>query len=220
MHRVLERSRESRLSLAAKAGKLIDKLSNRHIQIGVDRPAVNIPTRQGEPCARRKAGGEAAMTAQYDFSRERVIGETCDWRKFLARELTQRVRKGQVMSGNVDGQISHGEQQLFEELGNRDFRRVTAGSGSRPNRWSFQSQGRFGSLFPVSARDRRSGIFAVVMQGKADNLGRCPDQKIFQRRRAKRSLFEKWGDRRSDWDQSDSCFYLAAIGRFVQTTDR
>lgn len=114
MHRVLESSRESRLPLAAKAGKLIDQLSNRHVQIGVDRPAVNIPTRQGEPCARRKAGGEATMTAQYDFGRERVIGETCDRRKFLARELTQRVRKGQVMSGNVDGQISHGEQQLFE----------------------------------------------------------------------------------------------------------
>jgi hypothetical protein len=27
--------------------------------------------------------------------------------------LTQRVRKREMMSGNVDGQISHGEQQLF-----------------------------------------------------------------------------------------------------------
>ena len=117
MHRVLESSREPRFSLAAKAGKLVDKLSNRDVQIGVDCPAVNIPTRQREPCARRKARGDSTMTAQHDLGGERVIGETCDRRKFLACELTQRVGKGQVMSRNVDRQISHGEQQLFEEFG-------------------------------------------------------------------------------------------------------
>lgn len=132
MRRVLESSRESRLSLAAKAGKLIDQLSNRHVQIGVDRPAVNVATRQRKPRARRKARGDSTMTAQYDLGRERVIGETCNRRKFLACELAQRVRKKQVMSGNVDGQISHGEQQLFEELGNRDLRRVNRGNRVAP----------------------------------------------------------------------------------------
>lgn len=103
MRGVLESSCESRLSLAAKAGKLIDQLSNRHVQIGVDCAAVNVSTRQCEPCARRKAAGGATMAAQYDFGGECVIGETFDRRKFLARELTQGIRKGQVTSGNVDG---------------------------------------------------------------------------------------------------------------------
>lgn len=58
------------------------------------------------------------------------------------------------------------------------------------------------------------------MQGKADDLSRCHDQKVFQRRCAKRPRFEKWGDRRGDCNQSDSCFYLAAISGFVQTADR
>jgi hypothetical protein len=108
---VLESSREPRLSLAAEAGKLIDKHPNRHVQIGVDGPAVNIPTRQREPCARRKARDDSTVTAQYDLGREGIIGETCNRSKFLARELTQRVRQGQVMRRNVDGQISHGGQQ-------------------------------------------------------------------------------------------------------------
>ena len=132
---MLEGSREPRFSLAAKTGKLVDKHSNRDVQIGVDCPAVNIPTRQRKSCARRKARGDSTMTAQNDLGGERVIGETCNRRKFLARELTQRVGKGQVMSRNVDGQISHGEQQLFEEFGIRKSS-VKPGIGLRPNLFS------------------------------------------------------------------------------------
>ena len=128
MRRMLESSRESCLSLAAKAGKLNDQLPDRHVQIGVDRAAVNVATRQRESCARRKARGDSTMTAQYNLGRERVIGETRNRRKFLARELTQRIRKGQVMSGNVDGQISHGEQRSFEELGIHNLRPVNGGN--------------------------------------------------------------------------------------------
>ena len=142
MRRVLESSREPRLSLAAKAGQLIDKLSNGHIQVRVDRPAVNVLTRQRQPCARGKAGGQATMTAQHDLGREGVIGETRDRRKFLARELTQRIRKGEVMSGNVDGQISHGEWQLVAEFGNRRFRPVNRGNRNACERVAFSIEDR------------------------------------------------------------------------------
>ena len=77
------------------------------------------------------------MTAQDDFGRERVVGETCDRGKFLARELTQRVRKGQVMSGNVDRQISHGEQQLFEELSAGRVLFFVFGVDLRSAKWDF-----------------------------------------------------------------------------------
>jgi hypothetical protein len=106
---------ESCLPLSGEPPKFGNQISNRDVNVGVDCPAVNVATRQRESRARRKAGGEATMTAQYDFGRERVIGETYNRGKLLACELTQGVRKRQVMSGNVDGQISHGEQHLFEE---------------------------------------------------------------------------------------------------------
>jgi hypothetical protein len=99
---MFESSGEARLPLATKAGEFSDELSNRDVQITMDRPAVNVATRQRKPRAGRETGCDATVAAQYDLCSDRVVGEANHRGNFLSDELPQRFAEVQVMSRNVN----------------------------------------------------------------------------------------------------------------------
>ncbi|HYJ04091.1 MAG TPA: hypothetical protein VEX43_03095 [Chthoniobacterales bacterium] len=99
---MFESSGETRLPLAAEAGKFIDELANGDVQIGMDGLAVNVATRQRKPRAGGKTRCGATMMAQYDLSSDCVVCEADHGGNFLPGELPQRFAETEVMSSNVN----------------------------------------------------------------------------------------------------------------------
>src|SRR4051812_45886922 len=85
------RPAETGFPFSEQAAKFGDEAPNRGVEVGVNRPAMDIAARNGKP----RAGGEArlcsAVATQNDVRGNRVLPETFHRSDLLAHELVQSV---------------------------------------------------------------------------------------------------------------------------------
>ncbi len=97
-----------RLSFAQEKRKFGHEFSDCDIKVAGDRTAVDVASWQREAGTRGKAFSCAAMATQYDVGRERIIRKATYRANPFSRKSLQCIARGEVMSRDVNGQVSHG----------------------------------------------------------------------------------------------------------------